>query len=55
MINDCLFKKMELDTVAYNTFIKAMLDAGLVCFLLFIYFFCLLNKRDDIFLTVQVD
>ncbi|KAL4566997.1 hypothetical protein LXL04_022567 [Taraxacum kok-saghyz] len=28
VINDCFLKNMELDTVAYNTFIKAMLDAG---------------------------
>lgn len=28
VIRDCIDNKMELDTVAYNTFIKAMLDAG---------------------------
>lgn len=29
MIQKCFSADLELDTVAYNTFIKAMLEAGL--------------------------
>lgn len=29
MIHKCFSADLELDTVAYNTFIKAMLEAGL--------------------------
>lgn len=29
IISNCFHNKVELDTVAYNTFLKAMLEAGL--------------------------
>ncbi|GKD20784.1 pentatricopeptide repeat-containing protein [Tanacetum coccineum] len=37
VINDCFCKNIEVDTVAYNTFIKAILDAGRLNFAASIY------------------